>query len=134
MKKFFEFGAELEFFVKIAMSCVFFQWFFAFLLQDIETHFMTNVVLFWLISLASFYGIGFFIEKVIKKNDTLRKRLTARVVQVKKQVYPALTVKEFLVSSVKTFIAGAHSHFPGTKVIACSRRFSAQINNKHFSA
>lgn len=97
MNKFFEFGAELEFFVKVAVSCVIFQWFFAFLLQDIETHFMTNVVLFWFVSLVSFYGFGFFIENVVKKNDTLTKKLTVRVVQVKKQVYLALTVKGFLI-------------------------------------
>jgi len=34
---------------------------------------VTNVVLFWFVSLTSFYGIGFFIEKVIKKNNALKK-------------------------------------------------------------
>lgn len=105
MKTFFEFGAELEFFIKVAISCIIFQRFFDFLLQNIETNFVANVFLFWFVSLASFYGIGFFIEKIIKKNNILKNKLTARVVKVKNQPYPALTIKSFLVSSIQSLIA-----------------------------
>lgn len=105
MQKFFDYFSELEFFVKIAISCVIFQWFFAVLLQHLETDLVTNVLLYWFVSLTSFYGIGYVIEQVIKKNDAWKKKLTTRVAEVKKQTYPAFTLKEIFVSSVQGLIA-----------------------------
>lgn len=104
-KTVFEFASEIEFYVKIAVVCVFVQWLFAFLLQNIERNFYTNVILFWFISMLSFYSIGFLIENVIKKNTALKNKLNARVTQVKKQNYPALTVKAFLIANIQTLIS-----------------------------
>lgn len=105
MQKVLNFCFEIEFYLKVAISCAIFQQFFYWVLHDIELNFITQVMLYWLIGSISFYGIGVFIEKVIKKNDKLREKLNARVKQVKKQPYPDFTAKGIIFGEIKGLIA-----------------------------
>ncbi len=67
MRKFFNFCFEVEFYLKIAITCTIVQQIFYWLLHNIELNFITQVLLYWLVGFISFYSIGLFIEKVIKK-------------------------------------------------------------------
>ncbi|BAZ09588.1 sterol desaturase [Calothrix sp. NIES-4071] len=105
MKKFFNLCFEFEFYLKIAISCTIFQEIFYWLLHNIELNFLIQVLLYWLVSSVSFYSIGLFIEKVIKKNDTLKEKLTARVKKVKKQPFPCFTAKNIIIGEIRSFTA-----------------------------
>ncbi|AOY83829.1 sterol desaturase family protein [Moorena producens JHB] len=105
MQKIFNLCLEIEFFIKVAITCAIFQQVFYWVLHDIELNFITQVVLYWLVGSVSFYAIGLFIEKVIKKNDQLREKLNARTKKVKKQSFPAFTAKGIIVGEIKSFIA-----------------------------
>lgn len=93
MKKLFNFFQEIEFYLKIAISCTIFQQVFSFLLENTKMNFITQVILYWSIGSISFYLLGIIIEKVIKSNDTWREKLTIRVNKVKKQPFPSFTLK-----------------------------------------
>jgi sterol desaturase/sphingolipid hydroxylase (fatty acid hydroxylase superfamily) len=105
MQKFLNFCFECEFWLKIAISCTVVRQILSFLLNNIVLNFVTQVLLYWLVTSISFYGIGIFIEKVIKSNDVFRKQLTARVKQVKNQPFPSFTVKEIFTGEIKTFLS-----------------------------
>ncbi|WP_424098823.1 sterol desaturase family protein [Moorena producens] len=105
MKKIFNLCFEVEFFLKVAISCAIFQQFFSWVLHDIKLNFINQVVLYWLVGSVSFYAIGLFIEKVIKKKDQLREKLNARTKKVKKQPFPAFTAKGIILGEIKSFIA-----------------------------
>lgn len=104
MQKLFNFCFELEFYIKIAISCAIVQQAFYFLLNNIEINFITQVLLYWLVGSISFYGIGLLIEK-IKTNDVWREKLNARVKKVKKQPFPSFTVKGIITGEIKAFIS-----------------------------
>ncbi|MEG4323294.1 MULTISPECIES: hypothetical protein [unclassified Microcoleus] len=93
MQKILNFCFEIEFYLKIAISCTIVQQVFYWLLHDIEPNFITKVLLYWIVGSISFYCIGILIEKGIKSNDSLMEKLTARVKKVKKQQFPSFTVK-----------------------------------------
>jgi hypothetical protein len=93
MQNFFNFLLEIEFYLKIAISCTIFQQLFYYLLHDLELNFPMQVILYWLVGSSSFYAMGILIEKVIKKNNILTEKLTARVSKVKPQPFLAFTVK-----------------------------------------
>ncbi|MGC1247036.1 MAG: hypothetical protein WA865_12565, partial [Spirulinaceae cyanobacterium] len=93
MRIIFNFFFEIEFYLKVAISCTIFQQVFYWVLQDIKLNFFSQVLLYWLVASVSFYSIGVFIEKIIKKNDKLRGKLNSRVKKVKKQPFPAFTAK-----------------------------------------
>ncbi|MBD2296619.1 sterol desaturase family protein [Anabaena sphaerica FACHB-251] len=105
MQRFFNCCFELEFYLKIAISCAMVQQVFYLLLEKIELNFITQVVLYWLIGSISFYAIGIFIEKFIKSNDVLRDKLTVRVKKVKKQEFPAFTIKGIIAGEIKAFMS-----------------------------
>jgi sterol desaturase/sphingolipid hydroxylase (fatty acid hydroxylase superfamily) len=105
MQKFFNLCFEIEFYIKIAISCTIVQQVFYFLLHDIELNFITQVLLYWLVASISFYGIGILIEKGIKSNDILREKLTARVKQVKNQPFSSFTVQGIITGEIKAFIS-----------------------------
>ena len=105
MKKLFNLCFEIEFYLKVAISCAIFQQFFYWISHEIELNFTTQVILYWLVGSVSFYGIGLFIEKVIKKNESLREKLNARVKKTKKQPYPDFTAKGIIFGEIKSFIA-----------------------------
>ncbi|NMG21425.1 sterol desaturase family protein [Brasilonema bromeliae] len=96
---------EIEFYLKIAISSTIIQQIFYWPLHNIELNFLTQVLLYWLVGSVSFYSIGLFIEKVIKKNDTLREKLTARVKKVKKQPFPSFTAKGIIIGEIRSLIA-----------------------------
>ena len=77
------------------------------MLQNKQYNFITQVLLYWLVGSISFYGIGLFIEKIIKKNDHLREKLTARVKKVKAQPLPSFTTQGIMIGEIKTLIAAA---------------------------
>ena len=105
MKKFFDFCFEMEFYLKVTVTCVIFQQLLYWILLDLELNFITQVVLYWIVGSASFYGIGLFIEKVIKKNEYLREKLNTRTKKFKKQPFPNFTSKGILLGEIKSFIA-----------------------------
>ncbi|MDB9523521.1 sterol desaturase family protein [Dolichospermum circinale CS-1225] len=76
---------EMEFYLKIAISCTIVQQVFYLLLHNLQLNLISQVLFYWLIGSISFYAIGFFIERFIKTKDNLTKKLTARVKKVKKQ-------------------------------------------------
>ncbi|MEY2830923.1 MAG: hypothetical protein RLZZ574_181 [Cyanobacteriota bacterium] len=93
MQKIFNFCFEIEFYLKIAISCTIIQQIFYWLLHDIKLNFISQVILYWLVGSVSFYSIGILIEKGIKSNDVLREKLTARIKKVKEQSFPLFTAK-----------------------------------------
>ncbi|MFP5273309.1 sterol desaturase family protein [Coleofasciculus sp.] len=95
---------ELEFYLKIAISCAILQRFLHWVLHDVELKFITQVVLYWVVSSVSFYVIGLFIEKVIKNNDQLRDKFNSRVKKVKKQPFPAFTAKGIIIGQIQGLI------------------------------
>jgi sterol desaturase/sphingolipid hydroxylase (fatty acid hydroxylase superfamily) len=105
VKKLFDFCCEVEFYLKIGITCTIVQQIFYWLLPDIKLNFITQVLLYWIVGSVSFYSLGLLIEKVIKKNDTLTDKLTARVKQVKKQPFPSFTAKGIIIGEIKSLIA-----------------------------
>lgn len=105
MRKALDFLPEIEFFIKIAIICALLQQLFYVLLKDIEMLFELQVVLYYAVGSASFYGIGFLIEKCIKKNDIWRDKLNIRVVKVKEQDFPNFTLKGIALGEFKSLIA-----------------------------
>lgn len=94
----------MEFYLKITVSCTFTQQLFYFLLKNQKLNFITQVLLYWLVGSISFYAVGIFIEKVIKRDDNLLKKLTARVKNVKKQSFPKFTLKGIFTGEIKAII------------------------------
>jgi sterol desaturase/sphingolipid hydroxylase (fatty acid hydroxylase superfamily) len=105
MQKFFNFCFEIEFYLKIAISCTIVHQLFYFLLNNIEINLITQVFLYWLVGSISFYSIGILIEKGIKSNDVLRDKLTARVNKVKNQAFPSFSVKGIITGEIKAFLS-----------------------------
>ncbi|MCV3215219.1 sterol desaturase family protein [Plectonema radiosum NIES-515] len=105
MQNFFNFCFEIEFYLKIAISCTIVQQVFYWLLHDTKLNLITEVLLYWLVGSISFYILGIFIEKGIKSNDVFREKLTARVKKVKKQAFPSFTVKGIITGEIKALIA-----------------------------
>jgi sterol desaturase/sphingolipid hydroxylase (fatty acid hydroxylase superfamily) len=105
MQNIFNFCLEIEFYLKIAISCTIVQQVFYFFLNKVEMNFITQVMLYWLIGSISFYVIGIFIEKGIKSNSSLQQKLTVRVQKLKPQIFPDFTVRGVLLGEVKAFIS-----------------------------
>lgn len=85
MRKTLGFLTEIEFFIKIAVICTLLQQLFYLFLKDIEIPFEFQVLMYYMVGSISFYGIGFLIEKCLKKNEIWRDKLNIRVVKVKEQ-------------------------------------------------
>jgi len=103
MKQLLALMGELEFYFKVAFFCAIVQQFFHFILEAIELNFIAEVVLYWLVGSISFYSIGFFIEKVIKRNTALKEKLAIRVQPIREQVFPAFTIQGILFGEFKAF-------------------------------
>ena len=104
MQKILNFCFEIEFYLKIAISCTIVQQVFYLLLNNLEIDLITQVLLYWLLGSISFYSIGIFIEKGIKIKDVLRNKLTARVKKVKNQEFPSFTIKGIITGEIKAFL------------------------------
>ncbi|WP_446373975.1 sterol desaturase family protein [Coleofasciculus sp. D1-CHI-01] len=104
MQIIFDLFFELEFYIKVAIISAIAQQFFYWILHDIELNFITQVLLYWVVSSVSFYVIGISIEKVIKKNEQLREKLNSRVTKVKKQPFPAFTAKGIVIGQIQGLI------------------------------
>ncbi len=105
MQKIFDLCFEIEFYLKVAIFCTLFQQFFSWILHDIELNFISQVILYWLVGSVSFYGIGLFIEKVIKNNDKLKAQFNVRRKKVKQQLFPSWKLQGFILGEIKGFIA-----------------------------
>lgn len=105
IKKVLNFCFEIEFYLKIAVSCTIIQQMFYLLLNNSQLGFIQQVVLYWLVSSVSFYGIGLLIEKGIKSNDVLKEKLTARVEKIKHQPFPTFTIKGIVTGEIKALIS-----------------------------
>lgn len=95
---------EMEFYLKIAISCAIVQQLFYLLLNKLKLNFIGEVLLYWLVGTISFYAIGIFIEKVIKTNDNLTEKLRVRVKKVKRQSFPKFTLKGIITGEIKSII------------------------------
>jgi len=104
MKNLLNFCFEVEFYFKIAICCTIVQQLFYILFGKAEINFITQVLLYWLISSISFYSIGILIEKGIKSQDSLTEKLTVRVKQVKEQPFPSFTVRGMIIGEIKSLI------------------------------
>jgi sterol desaturase/sphingolipid hydroxylase (fatty acid hydroxylase superfamily) len=104
MQKLLNFCLEMEFYLKIALSCTIAQQLFFWLLNKLKLNFIIQVLLYWLVGTISFYAIGIFIEKLIKSDDSLTKKLTVRVKKVKKQSFPNFTLKGIITGEIKALI------------------------------
>lgn len=104
MRRFLDFWFEIEFYLKIAIACTIFQQLFYWVLSDIQLDFITQVLLYWIVGSVSFYGIGFLIENYIKKQDNWVENLNVRTRKVKKQPYPAFTLKGIILGEIKSLI------------------------------
>jgi sterol desaturase/sphingolipid hydroxylase (fatty acid hydroxylase superfamily) len=104
MKGFLSILSEFEFYLKVAIACVLCQQVYYFFLANTHVSFLNQVLLYWLSGSLSFYGVGFLIEQVIKRNDVLKSRLTARVSPVKAQQFPSLTLQGFCGGEVKSIL------------------------------
>lgn len=96
---------ELEFFLKIAISCTLIQQLIYWLSNQIQLSFIGEVLLYWLVGSVSFYSIGIFIENIIKADDNLREKFNVRVKKVKEQPFPAFTAKGIAIGEIKSLIA-----------------------------
>lgn len=105
MRNILNFFPGIEFYVKVAISCTLFQQVFYYFLGNIEIDFISQVLLYWAAGSISFLGIGFLIERGIKKNDVLKAKLTARVIKVKEQAFPAFTLNGIVLGELKSLIA-----------------------------
>lgn len=105
MQKLLNFAPGIEFYIKVAIACTLIQQVFFYFLGNSQISFINQVFLYWAIGSISFYGVGFLIEKNIKSNDFLAKKLTARVVKVKKQTFPAFTVKGIVLGELRSLAA-----------------------------
>ncbi|MDB9308997.1 sterol desaturase family protein [Aphanizomenon sp. CS-733/32] len=105
LKLLLDFCFEMEFYLKIAVSCTMLQQVFYLLLNNLQLNLISQVLFYWLIGSISFYAIGFFIERFIKTKDNLTKKLSARVNKVKKQSFPAFTLKGMITGEIKSLIA-----------------------------
>jgi sterol desaturase/sphingolipid hydroxylase (fatty acid hydroxylase superfamily) len=105
--KLFGFFSEMEFYVKIALSCTILQQGIYWLLRDVELSFISQVFLYWLVGSVSFYAIGLAIEKLIKPNPALAEKLNVRVKQVRNQKFPTFTFKGIILGEIKSFCAAA---------------------------
>lgn len=90
---------------KIAVICTLLQQLFYLFLKDIEIPFEFQVLMYYMVSSISFYGIGFLIEKCLKKNEIWRDKLNIRVVKVKEQDFPSFTPKGIILGELKSLIA-----------------------------
>jgi sterol desaturase/sphingolipid hydroxylase (fatty acid hydroxylase superfamily) len=104
MQKLLNFCLEMEFYLKIALSCTIAQQLFFLLLNKLKLNFITQALLYWLVGTISFYAIGIFIEKLIKSNDFFHDKLTVRVKKVKKQLFPNFTLKGIITGEIKALI------------------------------
>jgi sterol desaturase/sphingolipid hydroxylase (fatty acid hydroxylase superfamily) len=105
MQTFLNLCFELEFYLKIAISCTIVQQIFYLLLKNSHLNFIQQVVLYWLVSSISFYGIGILIEKGVKSSDALKEKLTARVKEIKHQPFPSFTIKGIIIGEIKALIS-----------------------------
>ena len=94
---------DLEFFLKVAISCAILQQVFFIFLSQLKLNFISEVIIYSITGSISFYTIGWFIEEVIKKSP-LQKSLLIRVTKVKTQKYPAFTLKGIIAGEIKSFI------------------------------
>ncbi len=96
---------EMEFYLKIAITCTILQQVFYLVLNKLQLNLISQVVLYWLVGSISFYVIGILIEKFIKTNNIWTEKLTVRVKKLKKQSFPNFTLKGIITGEIKAFIA-----------------------------
>lgn len=94
---------DVEFYLKVAIACTLIQQAIHHILGPDPLILAHQAILLWLTGSLSFYGIGFGIESLIKRNQALRFKLTARVAQVKSQAFPAFTVPGIVLGEAKSF-------------------------------
>ena len=74
---------DIEFYFKVAIACTLIQQIIAPILGSHPLSFLHQTILLWLTGSLAFYGLGFGIEILIKRNPDLTARLTARTASVK---------------------------------------------------
>ena len=105
MRKMLNFGCEMEFYFKVAVTCTLVQQLLYEPLHYLKLSLIGQVLLYWSIGSISFYTFGLIIEKGIKPNTNLATKLNARVKQVKKQPFPSFTARGIILGEFKSLIA-----------------------------
>lgn len=98
---------DIEFYLKVAIACTLIQQIIAHILGSEPLSFLHQTILLWLIGSLTFYGLGFGIEVLIKRNTALTARLTARTASVKEQAFPAFTASGVVIGEIKAFATAA---------------------------
>jgi hypothetical protein len=75
---FFDYMCDIEFWLKIALSCVFFQWVFAALFKGIDLTTWQKITVYFLVNTGSYYTIASTIEYIIKRRDPIAKARSTR--------------------------------------------------------
>ena len=101
MRKMLNFGCEMEFYFKVAVTCTLVQQLLYEPLHYLKLSLIGQVLLYWSIGSISFYTFGLIIEKGIKPNTNLATKLNARVKQVKKQPFPSFTARGIIWVNLK---------------------------------
>lgn len=96
---------ELEFFLKVALTCAIFQEIFSFVFAGRQFDFWSQVLIYWGVGSISYYLLGFLIERGIKRHSALKDRLCIRATPVRPQAFPAFTLKGILLGEIRGFLA-----------------------------
>lgn len=96
---------ELEFFLKVALTCAIFQEIFSFAFAGRQLDFLSQVLIYWGVGSVSYYLFGFFIERVIKRNGARTERLCIRATPVRSQPFPAFTLRGIVLGELQAFLA-----------------------------
>jgi sterol desaturase/sphingolipid hydroxylase (fatty acid hydroxylase superfamily) len=96
--------ADVEFFIKVAVSCAIFQQLFFSVFAHLRLNFITEVILYWAIGSLSFYSIGLLIEKIIK-TSALKDSYLIRIAKVTAQKFPPFTLKGIIFGEIKSFMS-----------------------------
>ena len=105
---FFDYMSDVEFWLKITFSCVFFQWVFASIFAGVELTILQKITVYWVVNVGSFYLIAYTIENVIKKNPDMSKTRCTRdpALNIQSQPY-VIQMKRTLLSLAQSFVISA---------------------------
>jgi hypothetical protein len=108
-QKMLAFLPDLEFYLKVAIACTLIQKIIALILGPDPMGFLHQTILLWLTGSVSFYGLRLGIETLIKQNQALTSKPTARMTPVKQQAFHAITASGVVMGEMKSFATAAIS-------------------------
>lgn len=100
----FDYLSDLEFFIKITLACVLFQWLLFNTMGGNQYTLIEKIVIYWLVNITSYYATALLIEKVIKKNRKIAENRGTRITKVAAQPYTSVPMTRFFLSLVQNFV------------------------------